>query len=415
VDSSDFYLYADPLFEFGMGKDNYGRNTYINTRGFRAGGRLGNNFAFGTDFYENQGVFNTALTNQIKKSKVFPGEGMARQFGSNGFDYACSSGYLSVILMQKLNITLAQGRQFIGDGYRSLLLSDASYTYPYMRFIWQSNSFLYSWNNLLLQDNDVLIAAKTVPYRRKFATIHTIAYNLKNRIQLAVVKMQLYDNPDTFGKYTVDLNQLNPLIIPGNTDNQSHSLWGFNLKITPFRKFVLYNQWAIDNLFSDYTKRFAMQVGAKYYGSWRNNALYIQAEYNRVPSMAYSSANKILTWKHFKEPLAHPYGNNFEEALLIGKWTYKRWQVSGQANFAWKLKSIIDNKLIAQNTVSYYSPGNQLRWYKAELTFYINPKTLMNISLGYNFREESLAVGGNTMRYVYFSFGTRLFNGYYDY
>lgn len=415
VDSGAYYLFADPVFEFGVGKEIGGRNTYINTRGFRAGGRLGKHVAFGADFYETQGIFNSALTQKFIKTWIAPGEGLARRYDSIGYDFAHSSGYISVMLLKKLNILLAQGRQFIGDGYRSLLISDASFTYPYLKFTWQNDYLLYSWSNMLLQEYGFPVAVKVPPFRRKSATIHTIGFNLKNRIQFTIVKMQLYNNPDSVGKYTLSFKQLNPLILPEQSSSKNHSIWGFNLKFNPIPNIAVYNQWAIDNPFSNSSRHYAVQVGTKVYGRLRNHTPYLNVEYNRVPAMTYASNNPILGWKHYTEPLAHPYGHNFEEGVFIGGWCYKRWQLSGQANVARQLENIQDLSPYSRAGLTYYPNGKKLSWYKAEVAFYINPKTLMNISLGYNYRKEILTGAEKSMSYFYFVFRTQLFNKYLDF
>ncbi|HEX2936815.1 MAG TPA: hypothetical protein VHO72_15775 [Bacteroidales bacterium] len=415
VDSGNFYLYADPVFEFGLGRETSGRNTYINSRGLRAGGRLGKYVAFGTEFYENQGIFNSAFTNRVRKTMVAPGEGMVRKYDSTGFDFAHSSGYISINPLKKLNIVLAQGRQFIGDGYRSMLLSDASYTYPYLKFTWTSDKFFYAWDYILLQDWGIPMAGKKTPLRRKSATIHTIGYNLKNKIQVALVKMQLYNNPDSFGDYKIRFNQLNPILIPGMNDKNSHAIWGVNIKISPLPNVWLYNQWAFDNLFSKETKRVSLQVGAKYYASIGSHLFYFQAEYNRVPPLTYTSGNKIYNWLHLREPLAHPYGHNFDELVFIATWSYKRLQLCAQANVAKQLESITDTKPYTQATLPYYPNNKKLNYYKAEISYIFNPKTLLNISVGYNYRNEQHATEAGTKHYVYLSFGTRLFNKYYDF
>ena len=239
--------------------------------------------------------------------------------------------------------------------------------------------------------------------------------NVINKFQISLVQMQLYNNPDSFGVTHFKLNQLNPILMPDMNDKQSHSLWGLNIKVSPLQQLNFYNQWVADNLFSNKNRHIALQAGANYTMNFGTNKFFVQTEYNQVAPMTFTSTNKIYNWKHFREPLAHPYGQNFSETIFICSWDYKRWQLSGQANIAKQLKKITDDKPYKQVTIPYFSNGNKLNWYKAEITFYLNTKTLMNFSLGYVYRKEKLEGGNNSMKYVYFSFNTKLFNKYYDF
>jgi hypothetical protein len=268
---------------------------------------------------------------------------------------------------------------------------------------------------MLLQEYGFPVAVNVPPFRRKSATVHTVGFNLKNRVQFTLVKMQLYSNPDSVGKYSLTFKQLNPLIFPEQANSKSHSIWGFNLKFNPIPNFVVYNQWVIDNLFSKISRHYAVQVGTKVYGHMGNHTPFLNVEYNRVPAMTYASNNTILGWKHYTEPLAHPYGHNFEEGIVIGGWGYKRWQLSGQVNVARQLETIQNLIPYTRAGLTYYPNDKKLRWYKTELTYYINAKTLMNLSIGYNYRKEVLTKNEYTMNYFYLVFRTQLFNKYLDF
>ena len=44
-----------------------------------------------------------------------------------------ASGYISFMPHRAVNLQFGTGKHFIGEGYRSLLLSDNSFNYPYLR------------------------------------------------------------------------------------------------------------------------------------------------------------------------------------------------------------------------------------------------------------------------------------------
>ena len=78
IDSEQFSLYADPLFDFELGAEKSGRKTWMNERGFRGGGTLGENFAFGTSLFETQAEFNSSLDQHISKTNLVLGQGIGR-------------------------------------------------------------------------------------------------------------------------------------------------------------------------------------------------------------------------------------------------------------------------------------------------------------------------------------------------
>ena len=81
VDSNDFHLSIDPLFNFEILKQKTDNEfLYNNTRGVWLQGSIGKKFAFESGFYENQSVFNSDIKDKILKSKVVPGQGLPKGF-----------------------------------------------------------------------------------------------------------------------------------------------------------------------------------------------------------------------------------------------------------------------------------------------------------------------------------------------
>ncbi|NJK95175.1 MAG: hypothetical protein HC905_09925 [Bacteroidales bacterium] len=126
IDSSDYSLHINPLFNLQLGKDAGGQNTFINTRGAIVQGKLGNKFSFGSWFYENQAIFPQYWDSVINISRVAPGQGRAKRYNETGWDYAYSGGYVSWRALKNLNLEFGHGKNFIGNGFRSMMLSDIS-------------------------------------------------------------------------------------------------------------------------------------------------------------------------------------------------------------------------------------------------------------------------------------------------
>ncbi|HVN48088.1 MAG TPA: hypothetical protein VMU30_04625, partial [Bacteroidota bacterium] len=126
VSAPDYRLYLDFLPDFGTGYDAADhRSTNLDTRAFEIGGTIGNNFAFKTQYSESVAKFPSYLDQYIQRTFIVPGQGYIKPYSANEYDDV--SGSLSYSPSKYLNIQLGQDKNFIGDGYRSLLLSDVAF------------------------------------------------------------------------------------------------------------------------------------------------------------------------------------------------------------------------------------------------------------------------------------------------
>ncbi len=411
IDSGDYYLFFDPAFDLMLGQDNTGKKIYSNTRGFTAGGRLGKNFAFGTSFYENQAIFPSWVHKGIT-NKIITGQGFGRVNGQT-WDYAHASGYLSFSPVKKLNIQLGQGKNFIGDGYRSLLLSDVAYNYPYGRITFMNKKWMYSWMLGIIQDLSIPKGNDQYTYAKRLISSHLLSVNVTPRIQLSVIKNTVYNNPDTIGRFSPGLAEFNPVMLPVSSSN-SHSLWGVNVKIRVTDRLWGYGQVAIDNLVGDEDIKTAFQAGAKYFDAFGLKGLYLQAEFNQAGAYTYTSTNKTLLWMHYREPLAHPAGSNFREALCNLVYSWRRWQFSSITGFIQPLESVSGPQ---PKTYGFPVMGNnrEILHSNTQLNWFLNPKTTAHFSLGYVIHRESISGAATNNSLVYFAFRTALFNNYLYY
>jgi hypothetical protein len=78
---------ASPIINLSKGKELIeGKNTFTNTRGFIVEGDLGDKISFFSSFAENQSIFPNYLHESIRKNRVVPGQGYARDFKEIGFE-----------------------------------------------------------------------------------------------------------------------------------------------------------------------------------------------------------------------------------------------------------------------------------------------------------------------------------------
>ena len=145
VKTKEYTFYGDFLPDLQAGRD-FSNNftTNLNTRGYQFGGTVGTRFSFYTSGYEDQGRFPGYLKNYINSIGFVPGEAYDRDaLTSSTADWSYVTAILSYSISKKTNITLGEDKTFIGDGYRSLLLSDFAANYPLLRLTTNFGKFQY--------------------------------------------------------------------------------------------------------------------------------------------------------------------------------------------------------------------------------------------------------------------------------
>lgn len=452
VDSNDFYLTIDPLFNFEISKQKDNRNTlFNNTRGIRVQGFIGKKFAFESGFYENQSVFNTDIVNKISTSVVVPGQGFPKEYNKTGYDYASANGLISFTPNEYFNFQFGHGKNFIGNGYRSLFLSDNSFNYPFLKItstIWklQYTNLFASFLNL---NTDHVYEQG---YQKKFGTFHFLSWNVHKRIQIGLFETIIWQNyQDSTGyKRGFDFNYLNPVIffrpVEYSLGSPDNALIGFSSKIKITNKLYLYGQLVLDDFDVAAMKKgkgyilqkYGLQGGFKSYDLFKFNNLFFQSEINMVQPYVYAHKSPGQNYSHYNQPLAHPLGANFVESVSIIRYKYKDFSAEYKFNYAlyggddtlgshWGhdiFKSDFDAQYgFPHNSLSSDGYGNKiLQGIKTvliindfKLSYLINPKTNFNIYLGISNRIEKSDIINKNSLFIYFGIRTSLANLYYDY
>jgi len=133
IKNSNSTLYADFLPDLNVGREfSNSINTYLTTYGFQAGGTVSNKFYFNVSGYISQAVFPGYLSTYINQVGVIPGQAIDHSAG-NTFNWSYLTAVASYTPVKYLNITAGRDKTFIGDGYRSLFLSDYAAPYPFFK------------------------------------------------------------------------------------------------------------------------------------------------------------------------------------------------------------------------------------------------------------------------------------------
>jgi len=457
-DTADkFYLTIDPLFNFEFGMDmadTTHEKLYKNTRGFIVRGDIGKKFSFESSFYENQATYATYIDNYIAGTDklfpqsvnynydVVPGQGRSKAFKKNGYDYAMASGYISYSPNKMFNIQLGHGKHFVGDGYRSLLLSDNAFNYPYARITttWKNIQYTNLYTSFMnLTDGGV----KTPPhverlFQKKTGSFQLLSVNLWKRLQIGLFQGMIFEAADSTNKEHVNFNTFDP-VIGVNTavyglHNKNNILLGATLKLKVTNSISLYGQYMLDDVSSaksgEVGNKYGYQLGLKYFDLFTVKNLHLQLEYNSVRPYAYAADNTFQSYTHYNQALAHPLGANFNEIVGFINYRVKDFFIELKGNYAVK----------GTDSAGYNYGGNVFRsssvfpvdqplegikttqgikttvmYQDVHIGYLVNPATNFNIVIGVSNRREQALGKANNTQFVYFGIRTSLANFYYDF
>ncbi len=458
IEGEDYKVVASPIINFSKGKELADSKTiFTNSRGYFIEGDLGKKISFSTAFVENQAIFPNYLDAYIRSNQVVPGQGYARNFKETGFDYAMSSGYVTYRSNNMFAIQFGHGKNFIGDGYRSLLLSDNTFNYPYLKF--QTTFWKVQYTNLYAELMDInyfethgLPNWDQMGFAKKYLSSHYLSYNASANLQLSFFESVVWRMNHAPGSRGFDVNYLNPIAmlrpIEFSLNSPDNVLLGLNTKYTLNSSYI-YSQLILDEFSITELRKNAgwwgnkigYQLGYKIFDSFNVDRLTLQAEYNFVRPYTYAHHNPQQNYAHYNQALAHPLGANFSEFLVMANYKWKRFEMDAQIMYA-RYGGDFQGDTISYGSNLYFSTGNYaqdvdligmssgrpadfgIEMYQGNLTtidykslnlsYIINPHTNLKINLGFtlrNFNNDNQEV---KTKVINFGLMSDLFNHYYD-
>ncbi|MBK7690993.1 MAG: hypothetical protein IPJ31_07715 [Bacteroidetes bacterium] len=136
---------------------NLKQNLFYNSKGIEARGLLGKRVGFYTIFTDNQERGPLHHQNYIRNSSAVPGITYYKDFKTNkaglAQDYLYAAGYIDAdVIKNTVNVTFGTDKFHLGDGYRSLFLSDFGSNYTFLKLNTRLGRFNYQnllWNSPL--------------------------------------------------------------------------------------------------------------------------------------------------------------------------------------------------------------------------------------------------------------------------
>ena len=455
IQGDGYWFTLNPILDLQVGKATHSPNsqTYVNTRGINFRGGLGPQLNFTTTVFESQGRF-AGYFNRYAESirpaggdpAIIPGMGIAKRFKTDGYDFPLAEANLTFAPNKYIDLQLGYGRNFIGDGYRSLLESDGASPYPYFKI--NTNFWKIKYTNTYMWLKDVrpeVTLERT--YATKYMANHYLSWNISNKFNLGLFESVIWTNSNDRG---FDVNFVNPIIFYRSVEFASsarsgNAVLGLTYKYKLNNQINTYGQFLLDEFSlgevkkqdNSWKNKFGYQLGVKYYDAFHVDNLLLQLEYNHVRPYVYSHSNPITNYAHNNQSIGHQWGGNFKEFLAIARYHNARYfgdakitvgtrgldfdTAADSFNYGGNIYKDYDEKRPFDSGVKV-GQGNKTAIFIADIQggYLINPATNLKLFGSYIYRSFDPNMNTATtfnQSTNWFTLGIRsdVFNWYFDY
>lgn len=322
-------LQIDPVLNLQYGHANDGTgNIYNNTRGIIIRGSIDKKIGFYTYLSDNQEKDPLYVRDFATKYDAVPGAGFYKPYGKDGkaFDYFDFRGGISFNVAKYIHVQYAYDKLFIGNGYRSLFLSDFSNNFLFMRL--NTRLWKLKYEMIIAETMQSVPQLAREAKKKNYMSIHHLSIQATKWLNVG-----LYENIMEDGKYGLQLSYLNPVIFYRATESNlgiaGKASIGIDLKANIAHTIQLYSQVFINEFHiheilhygdGSFTNKQALQVGGKYINAFKVSNLDLQMEYNLIRPFTYTNFDSVTNNTHYNQPLAHPLGANVRELVLIARY-----------------------------------------------------------------------------------------------
>ncbi len=441
AEGDDFTISLNPALELRAVNDKDKDFIYTNTRGLRVSGTLGKRFSFASSFYESQARFPSYIDSMVLVTGVVPGGARRKNF-KESYDYNIASGTISYSLKKHFNFQLGHDKVFIGDGYRSLLLSDNAFNYPFLKIT--TTFWKIKYVNLYAVMQDMKIPVRDFEhFHRKHASFHFLNLRIGKRASFGIMEAIVWKS-DTARDRGFDINYLNPFVflrpVEFSLGSPDNALLGFNFSYKVTNSLTGYAQVLLDEFKISEVRagngwwgnKQALQLGVKYFNVGGIRNLHLNTEFNFVRPYTYQHVSSLTSYAHYNQSITHPLGANFWESISIVNYRYKHYGVEAKLQLAVVGYDLADSAGQAvnygQNVFDSYETralefGNEVgqglrtNLTRGEITFsyLLNPKYQFMAEAGMAARISKNDLGTHNTLYFFVGLRTALTNRYYDF
>jgi len=328
--TKQFSLVIDPLVNLQFGHASDGNTkTFINERGIILRGHIDKVIGFYTALTDAQEKDPLYVQQYVTANNALPGAGFFKDFQTTGYDHFNARGGITFNTGKFLDLQMAYDKLQIGNGYRSLFLSDFSSNYFFLRFAMHVGKVHY----------ESIVAETTAPFTwrvqgqhqslpKNYMTLHHLSWQVSKKFNLG-----LYENVMENGADGFKLNYLNTFIfikaveqdngIAGKTNLGLDFKWNTFNNVQVYGQ-ILFNEFYLSEVLhyskGSWLNKQGLQLGMKYIDAFTIKNLDMQLEANLVRPFVYTNSDSATNLTNFNQPFTHPLGANFREFLVVVKY-----------------------------------------------------------------------------------------------
>lgn len=405
-------------------------------------------WSMGFDYLHQNARYMDYQRAYVAENRVVPGMGVSS--GSNRHSSNYFSGYVNYKANDIFDFEVGYGKNFIGDGYRSLLLSDVANSSPYLKI--NTSFWSIKYTNLFASHQNIFnVEGDRSLYEKKYTATHFLDFKASKWLSIGLFETIIWQAEEANFTRGFDPNYANPFIFYrpvefsiGSSDN---ALVGANIKLTPIENHIFYAQLIFDEFLLDelradvnqwrnpdqdiqsgwWANKYGFQLGWRTFDFMNVEGLQTLVEFNLVRPYTYAHSASTQAYTNFNVSLANPLGANFHEFITMASYQKGKW--NGRVQFNQSRKGFsgfgenfgenlqLSNATRTNEYENSLTQGNVsvVRYAELSLGYQLPKLKNTNINIGYIWREEKTSNETNVNNMVFLKVKTLLFNQYWDY
>ncbi len=292
--------------------------------------RIGTGFQVSSGFGDKWYIRASYLQGLLNYDSLFiPRAYFNKTFAKNE-TYGDLRGRISFTPNKIFNFQIGLDQNFIGEGCRSMFLSDYGRPYPFgmirSRFWRIEYDVIYQFFREQFNDG----------WKQKNGATHYISFNAAKWLNIGVFETVVFQPKDTLLNRGYEVEYLNPVIFYrpqeyalGSSDNV---LLGLSLH-AKYKSHSFYTQFILDEFFLTEIKaksgwwanKFGFQAGVKGHLKFGASKSFYRIELNSARPYTYAHLSSDQNYGNQGMTLSHPYGGNFAEILGEFKLQKSNW------------------------------------------------------------------------------------------
>jgi len=394
--SKDFSLVINPMLNFGIvSESGNDQRLFYNSRGVSFRGRIANAIGFAGSITDNQERDPLYVQEWINERQAVPGAGYYKDFkAAGGVDYFDARGYVTVGVTKYIDVAFGYDKNFIGNGQRSLYLSDFGNSNLFLKLntrIWRFN-----YQNLFMELTQSHHRGGDDLLGKKYAAMHHLDIDVTKWLNIGLFEGVVFGRPNHF-----EFSYLIPVIFLRAAEHQNGSadnaMAGLDLKANIAKTAQLYGQLMLDEFKLSEMKdgkkwwgnKTGVQLGAKYIDAFAIKNLDLQLEWNRVRPFTYSHRDSVADYSHANQPLAHPLMANFNEFMGVLRYRpIPKLTIEGRAMFYTQGLDSTANENFGSNLFKRYDVGRIGDYGYSVGSGWKTDAALANLLLSYELKEN---------------------------